>query len=72
MSRSRGAIVRTTNAFRQRPDLGHPLGSRSMFVVTGNIGIWRPYGIAEMLDLKVAAPLPDDYANLLDTREHTR
>jgi hypothetical protein len=50
----------------------YPLGSRSKFVVTGNIGIWRPYGIAEMLDLKVAAPLPADYANLLDTREHAR
>jgi len=47
-------------------------GSRSKFVVTGNIGIWRPYGIAEMLDLKVAAPLPADYANLLDTREDAR
>jgi uncharacterized membrane protein YeaQ/YmgE (transglycosylase-associated protein family) len=50
----------------------YPLGSRSKFVVTGNIGIWRPYGIAEMLDLKVAAPLPADYANLLDNREHAR
>ena len=43
-----------------------------MFAVTGNIGIWRPYGIAEMLDLKSAAPLPAEYANLLDTREHVR
>ncbi len=50
----------------------YPLGSRSMFVVTGNTGIWRPYGIAEMLDLKVAAPLPADYAKLLDAREHAR
>jgi len=50
----------------------YPSGSRSKFVVTGNIGIWRPYGIAEMLDLKVAAPLPADYANLLDTREGAR
>ena len=50
----------------------YPLGSRSKFVVTGNTGIWRPYGIAEMLDLKVAAPLPADYANLLGTPEHAR
>jgi len=51
---------------------GYPTGSRSMFVVTGNIGIWRPYGIAEMLDLKVAGPLPADDANLLDAREPVR
>jgi len=50
----------------------YPPDSRSMFAVTGNIGIWRPYGIAEMLDLKSAAPLPAEYANLLDTREHVR
>jgi uncharacterized membrane protein YeaQ/YmgE (transglycosylase-associated protein family) len=50
----------------------YPLGSRSKFVVSGNIGIWRPYGIAEMLDLKVAAPLPVDYANLVDAREPAR
>jgi len=50
----------------------YPLGSRSMLVVTGNVGIWRPYGIAEMLDLKVAAPLPGEYENLLDTRAPVR
>ena len=52
--------------------LDYPLGSRSMFVVTGNLGIWRPYGIAEMLDLKSAAPLPGDEANLLASGEHAR
>jgi hypothetical protein len=40
--------------------------------VTGNTGTWRPYGIAEMLDLKVAAPLPADYANLLANGERAR
>jgi hypothetical protein len=50
----------------------YPIGSRSMFVVTGNIGIWRPYGIAEMLDLKAAGPLPAEYENLLQTRDPVR
>jgi len=50
----------------------HPIGARSMFVVTGNIGIWRPYGIAEMLDLKSAAPLPVEYEDLLDSRRPVR
>jgi hypothetical protein len=50
----------------------YPIGSRSMFVVTGNIGIWRPYGIAEMLDLKAAGPLPAEYEELLDTRVPVR
>ena len=54
----------------QCPD--YPPGSRSMFAVTGNLGIWRPYGIAEMLDLKVAAPLPAEYANLLANGEQAR
>jgi len=48
------------------------LGSRSTFVVTGNLGIWRPYGIAEILDLRTAAPLPADYANLLGPGKHAR
>lgn len=48
------------------------LGSRSTFVVTGNLGIWRPYGIAELLDLQSAAPLPAEYANLLGSGEHAR
>ncbi len=47
-------------------------GSRSMFAVTGNVGTWRPYGIAEMLDLKSAAPLPADYAALLGSGENAR
>lgn len=50
----------------------YPIGSRSMFAVTGNLGIWRPYGIAEMLDLKAAAPVPADYANLLGSGEQAR
>ena len=50
----------------------YPIGSRSMFVVTGNIGIWRPSGIAEMLDLKSAGPLPAEYENLLDARAPVR
>ncbi len=44
------------------------IGSRSMFSVTGNLGIWRPYGIAEMLDLRAAASVPADYASLLGSR----
>jgi len=50
----------------------YPLGSRSKFAVTGNIGIWRPSGIAEMLDLKSAAPLPAEHAQLLDAGEGIR
>jgi len=50
----------------------YPIGSRSMFVVTGNIGIWRPYGIAEMLDLKAAGPLPAEYENMFDARVPVR
>jgi hypothetical protein len=50
----------------------YPPASRSAFVVTGNTGIWRPSGLAEMLDLKVAAPLPAEYANLLETRAQAR
>jgi hypothetical protein len=61
--------------FAGEPGTGCPeyrLGSRSMFAVTGNLGIWRPYGIAEMLDLRAAAPLPADYASLLGSDEHAR
>jgi len=43
----------------------YPAGSRSMLAVTGNLGTWRPYGIAEMLGLRVAGPLPADSAALL-------
>lgn len=46
----------------------YPVGSRTMLVVTGIIGTWHPYGIAEMLGLRTAAPLPEDYASLLDTQ----
>ena len=59
-----------SDAGAQCPD--YPPGSRSTFAVTGNTGTWRPYGIAEMLDLKVAAPLPEDYANLLANGERAR
>jgi uncharacterized membrane protein YeaQ/YmgE (transglycosylase-associated protein family) len=45
-----------------------PAGSRSILMVTGITGTWRPYGIAEMLGLRTAAPLPEDYAGLLDAQ----
>jgi len=50
----------------------YPVGARSILAVTGNVGIWRPSGIAEMLDLKSAAPLPAEYAHLLESREPVR
>lgn len=46
----------------------YPVGSRSMLMVTGITGTWRPYGIAEMLGLRTAALLPEDYARLLDAQ----
>ena len=42
-----------------------PAGSRALLSVTGTLGTWRPYGIAEMLGVRVAAPLPADSAALL-------
>ena len=44
------------------------VGSRSLLMVTGITGTWRPYGIAEMLGLRIAAALPEDYARLLDVQ----
>jgi hypothetical protein len=43
----------------------YPIGLRSLFRVTGHIGIWPPASAAEMLVLKVATPLPARDADLL-------
>ncbi|HSE10991.1 MAG TPA: hypothetical protein VLB69_00025 [Rudaea sp.] len=48
-----------------------PVGSRSLLMVTGITGTWRPYGIAEMLGLRAADSVPADYASLL-ARESAR
>jgi hypothetical protein len=41
-------------------------GVRSLLVATGPVSIWPPTYIAEMLDLKVAGPLPAEVASLVD------
>jgi hypothetical protein len=43
----------------------YPIGVRSRFRVIGHIGIWPPASAAEMLVLKVAAPLPTGEADIL-------
>ncbi len=40
-------------------------GIRSLLAVTGHVSIWPPAYIAEMLELKVAEPLPAEAASLL-------
>ena len=40
-------------------------GIRSLLMATGHVSIWPPAYIAEMLDLKVAEPLPEKVASLL-------
>jgi hypothetical protein len=45
--------------------VAYPIGVRSLFRATGLLGIWPPAYIAEMLALKVAAPLPARDADLL-------
>ena len=44
---------------------GFATGSHAVLSVTGTLGTWPPYGIAELLGLRVAAPLPADSAALL-------
>ena len=45
--------------------VAYPIGVRSLFRATGLLGIWPPAYIAEMLALKVAAPLLARDADLL-------
>jgi hypothetical protein len=45
---------------------GYANGVRSLLAVTGHVSIWPPAYIAEMLGLKVAAPLPAEAARLLN------
>ncbi len=44
-------------------------GSRSLLMATGQVAIWPPAYIAEMLELKVAEPLPAKVARLLVDRK---
>jgi hypothetical protein len=44
---------------------GYANGVRTLFAATGHVAIWPPAYIAEMLELKVAGPLPANVANLL-------
>jgi len=44
-------------------------GIRSLLLATGQVSIWPPAYIAEMLELKVAEPLPEKVASLLVGRK---
>jgi len=59
----------STSYFVERSDCtSSPIGTKSAFGLRGNIGIWRPSGIAEMLDMKIAEPLPPRYASFVEDR----
>jgi len=45
---------------------GHPGGSSTMLAVSGNTQVWPPYGIAEMLGVQVAEPVPVKYSALVN------
>jgi len=45
-----------------------PTGGKTAFGLRGHTGIWRPLGIAEMLDMKIAERLPPPYASLVEDR----
>ena len=47
----------------------YPLGTQTVLTATGNIGIWPPYGIAEMLNLKTAEPLSPKHMRLLASQQ---
>jgi hypothetical protein len=47
----------------------YPIGRRSLLTLTGNTAVWPPYGIAEMLGLKVADPVSDDFAEAIDAQD---
>lgn len=50
----------------------YPAGTQVVLTATGMTGIWPPYGIAEMLDVKTAEPLPVKYEKLLGNTLHIR
>jgi uncharacterized membrane protein YeaQ/YmgE (transglycosylase-associated protein family) len=55
--------------FVARSDCGSlPTGAKSIFGLRGNTGIWRPSGIAQILDMKIAEPLPSRYAIFAEDR----
>jgi hypothetical protein len=61
------AVDATPNYFvaRSGDECGaFPVGSKAILAVKGNLGAWPPYGIAEMLGMKLAQPLSAEYANL--------
>lgn len=55
--------------FVERSDCNSfPTGSKAAFDLHGHTGIWRPSGIADMLDMKTAERLPPPYASLVRDR----
>ena len=41
-----------------------PVGRPGAFAVGGHVNIWPPYGLAEMLGMQTASPVPAQYAHL--------
>jgi hypothetical protein len=45
-----------------------PSGTEALLVVRGIRGVWPPYGIAELLDMQLAEPLPANWSSLGEGR----
>lgn len=49
----------------------YPVGMHTTLTATGNIGIWPPYGTAEMLNVKTVEPLTEKYVKHLADQERS-